>query len=823
MRKIFLFAIVLVVLMFPSVAVNYPYTATQVANLSYDEITHVLRTLMIAIGPYQINSRNYTLDQIFNLVYDSTNHALRVSATGPGIAPDSANEWSHAWIDTAFAKHYASKAGLALDFWMRGTRGDTLCKFHKGPVVVWFDTLGSAWFAGRVTSRADSTDTLSASRFKLIGQYNYIPWCTSINTWGAQGFITGWYKDTIGMVGNPPLHGSYIGVSLRQKYFKNNSLAKEVWSIRGGGYKSANDSTREAWRFPLAIVDPGDLGLNTDAFSRNGSQRIRFATPFYWFKVDTVCVPDSVAWVDTTGQIHTPGIDLLPRVVAPLDSHKIWASEESLWFNDKVGVFHPIWPAAAAGAGSAFGDTNTYYVSVASFGAGRDSLVNYYFSGKRALQTAINRASVAGTKTNRKTVYVFPGYYVNEPCTLKPYVNLVGAGKTQTVIQYTAADSCRFTTSGARYFSVQNLQVQNFMNTIMVCSLATASCTSAYYKGDIFTMNPGGGGTCKYVFKATGECDSVLVEDVVFGDEPQQLDVGVTNGSRWGELYLWVGASTSNGSHIKMKNCRQFSQYTGTVNGTFHYAVTCTSNYQASKAGIEFEDCHFLSRDNNMLYFYPNNFGQVSIRNCSFKTSAQTYDTVVTINNYYGGWFFYLYNTSFTGRWATLNGTQSQLYFVNCALEANLTTSVFPIMDSNTFTQLNGFFEWRDATAGRTWYYGGVHFDTSKTTVPATPRNGMTWFKANASPNDTIYSYMDDGWRNLDRTWATGRDSVLVNQASDTLAITGIQTTSFVEVQLESDPGVNIGSPYHTLTANQDILIWPVACVNKFYYRWRIH
>lgn len=133
--------------------------------------------------------------------------------------------------------------------------------------------------------------------------------------------------------------------------------------------------------------------------------------------------------------------------------------------------------------------------------------------------------------------------------------------------------------------------------------------------------------------------------------------------------------------------------------------------------------------------------------------------------------------------------------------------------------------EWQTTSTGDQagFHFGGVAFDTLINVLSNAPSEGYEQYKSNASPNDTLYIFMDNGWRNLDRTWASGVDSVLANGTSDTLAVTGIQTTSFVEVQLESDPGVNIGCPYHTKTANQDILIWPMACVNKFYYRWRIH
>jgi hypothetical protein len=745
-------------------------------------------------------------------------HSIYPAIPGIGVAPDSAHEWTGAWIDTVFAKHYASKFNLALDFWMRGTRGDTLFKYRDrwGNVVAWGDTNGSSWWDSRITSRADSTDTITASRFKLIGQYNYIPWCTSINTWGAQGFITGWYKDTLGMVGNPPLHGSYIGVSLRQKYFKNNSLAKEVWSIRGGGYKSDNDSTREAWRFPLVIVDPGDLGLNTDAFSHNGSQRIRFATPFYWHKVDTTCFPDSVAWVDTTGQVHTPGIDLLPRVVAPLDSHKIWASEESLWFNDKVGVFHPIWPAAAAGGGGAFGDTNAYYVAP-QFTSGYDSIGGHYFSGSLGIQSAINAAALGASKLNEKTVFLFPGYYV-QPCTMRPWVRLQGSGMNKTILSCSlVVNRPVFTT--ARNFSVEDLTIRTYLGSgagvATVCTLTNIACSSAVFR-NFCIYEAGSGYDLDVVLLSTKGApnDSLFFEHCYFGDPVAmvQWQVGIPTSLKTAHV-----TRRSSGGYMNMTDCRICN---GITNDKI-FALRCTTLAAGSAATFNYIRNTDIISSSSEGYKQEGYNSYSEFDNCSFITGGNT-DTAVLDETYYGGGDIHLNNCNMWGivgqlnsaGWISIQG--GTIYNTN-----------YPLF-GETANRVAGSFNWQYHSSGITHIglsmANVMYWDTTANSARTpTAREGMSYYKSNATPNDTLYMFMDNGWRNIDRTWATGRDSVLVNQASDTLAITGIQTTSFMEVQLESDPGVNIGSPYHTLTANQDILIWPVACVNKFYYRWRIH
>jgi len=704
-----LFIALIIVMAWASGSMPRTYTAEQIANLAFNDVTRILRTTILPATVVQTNNRQYSLDMIFNLVYDSLNRSLRISAVVSPSGPDSLNEWAHAWIDTALAKHYASKANLALDFWMRGTRGDTLAKFRSrvNGVYIWFDTLGGGWFAGRLTARADSADTATYSRLKLIGQGTYVPWCTSINSWGAQGFITGWYPDTGGVVKGPPYGTWYTGVALREKRYVGLPAgpAREIWSIRVGGYNPSPDSS-EAWRYPMLIVDPG---VTQSTFQR-GQQRIYAATPFYWAKVDTVCFGDTVAWMDTSGQLHTRGVDLLPQAIAPTDSHEVWASPESLWYNDKDGISHGIWPAGPAAVASAFGDTNAYYVSRNAFGTGRDSIGGYYFSGSGAIQLAINAAAVGADSLNRKTVYILQGIYA-EPCTVKNFVNLVGSGVNQTIL--TINTTTVFSARGARRFGVSNMSINAITTPTVSCSIATGGSGNVVYDN----VNFGGSGSAAYELKCLFK--------LLTGDTLKMLKCQI--GTETGIYNRGQLKGTMTVAHLYLKDV---TQYTETVLSGLDIATV-----SAGVSQLTMDNCVFKSLNGTGMTVTPgtNYTINISASNVVFFGVS----SAVVISGYMGN--FVMSNVTMSGNYSA---TYSTTYATNVGVRAPNVT-IFPLTIGGAW---NGPASVSDNNGYGGYYFGNILFDTSRTVSTVPTKNGMMFYKANGS-NDTLYLYADGAWR----------------------------------------------------------------------------
>jgi hypothetical protein len=399
------------------------------------------------------------------------------------------------------------------------------------------------------------------------------------------------------------------------------------------------------------------------------------------------------------------------------------------------------------------------------------------------------------------------GFYAQN-CSLKSNVNYVGSGRDITVIATGKGGGKIFTARGASNFTVRDLSVicDSAVATYLTDSLTTAGCKNVlYYDCMFYTKAPVTGNAIQCIFKAQAG-DSIQVINCDFG-------IGTRFVTTAGAGHGCITVSMTGG----VVNLKKVTQLDNT--GQFGIQIP-------SKTGgvLDVRDCSFaaisyggggipcrLDEDQTL--------GTDYFSNCTFwgnGVDAAFYNTGAGASSYIRAQGCIFYGTY------TPSAAAAQTNYVS----GKIFCTTNPILQTGWGAAGSHWLniEWQANATGEYggFHYGSVDFDTING-LSVAPHAGYLQYKSAASPGDTMWAYMDGGWRNVDRTWSTGRDSVLVNQASDTLAVTGIQTTSFVEVQLESDPGVNIGCPYHTKTANQDILIWPVACVNKFYYRWRIH
>lgn len=750
------------------------YTAEEVSNLAFNDALYLLRTVFVNSVFTQINNRRYQMDEIFNMVYDDSTHSIRVT-----VLADSAHEFQSLWADTILSRIYATKNGACIYFWMRGIHGDTIAKFEdrNHNVMAYLDSM-KEWHASGYDLWTWTGATPTTKR-KIWTRGDTLFWNDSTGAWHPV------YPATPG-IGIPPdsVHewaGAWIDTVYAKYYASKAGLSVTFWM----------------------------RGIRGDTIAKF---------------VDRNKVIKS--YLDSLGEWHAYGYDFwVWGATDPTAVRKLWARDDSLFWNDAAGSPHAVYPAGGAPS-MAFGDTNAYYVSKI-FGPGRDSIGGYYFN---TIQAAINQARTAGASaTNKKTVYIFEGTYM-EPCTLKNWVNIKGAGQLRTYLRF-PHDTSKFIARGAANFTVEDVSILchdwDGANAAGVCSLSTASCSSVVYKNTTFRED---GSTANFRFVISGQgswsvqTDSVTLENCHIGG-PSQANVCVANASGVNSASLFIGKSEP--YYVYLNNVNINTNSTGGINGRFALMESC--NVSIWSPTLIIKDCRITSSSTGVGAFRCETpaQGRLEIDNSLFLVVGDNpSDTAFVSDRPSNGPFTEINNSMFRG----LVGCAGALANSGSIRVTGSTVflSTYPFFGNASF---GGTFEWNQSDCAPSnaptlpgWHYGEVFFDTTKTPSNyAAPHEAMEYYKSNATPNDTLMVYMDAGWRNLDRTWATGRDSVLANNASDTLSVTGIQTTSFVEINLESDPGANIGCPYHTKTANVDILVWPTPCVNKFYYRWRIH
>lgn len=337
MKKALLFAMVAGMAITTRVSTQQ-YSATQVANFTFDDVNMFFRALILPAVAYTPSTRQYSLDMIFNYVYDAPTHSLRISGSG-GSAPDSAHEWAHAWIDTALAKHYASKAGLALDFWMRGVRGDTLAKYtdRHGNVVAWIDTVGSSTWNIlkpkfiRPQAAATVNDTIyvddDSTDVPLIYLMNRgvgtesvcILLSAKIEALDASSTTRS------AVIGRSDANG-YAGIQGQNTANGPGIGGQANGSGPGGNFTSAGGPGSRS----RGVVGAEFIGIGETLFvarrSAGGVAKV---------------------WADSSGQLHAHGIDLMDLSVAPGDSNKLYVMRDTLWFNNQVGSPKALWPPAS--------------------------------------------------------------------------------------------------------------------------------------------------------------------------------------------------------------------------------------------------------------------------------------------------------------------------------------------------------------------------------------------------------------------------------------------------------------------------------------------
>lgn len=445
------------------------------------------------------------------------------------------------------------------------------------------------------------------------------------------------------------------------------------------------------------------------------------------------------------------------------------------------GAWHAVWPSAGAPS-MVFGDTNAYFVAK-TFGAGYDSIAGHYFN---TIQGAINAATAANDSIHFKTVYILPGQYA-EPCSIKNFVSLRGYGKYNTKLYFNGTTANYL--AGARRFGVSDLSI--FYTASAGCSVAVGGCKIAHYENVDF-KTPTSSQVIAVYFQLAA-LDTMIMENCDIGRSGDLDGYGVFNGTTAGYLILknfrvcYVGGgntsdiTTSGSSLISLNNC-QFIDFNG--------------------IGLNITDGGWYS-----TYFYA--------QNCAFRGKYTAISFGGAPSAVEG---IYLYNVACNGLIVSTNYAKT-IYARNVSVTDQLGNNG-PIQALITW---NGDVSWTYSGVAQSFFFGGLCPDTTKNAAPLGPHEGQTFYFSSAAPHDTFFVYMDAGWRNLDRTWAVGRDSVMANMAADTLTVTGLELGNYIDVQYESDPGVNVGFPYHTVTSGQDIITWPVACVNKFYYRWRVH